>query len=697
MQPAQASLRQRFVSVLDAWVDAERGRFGLFLPLLMAGGAALFFSLRTEPPAWLALALSVAGGALLALFWWWLVPRAVAAVVLALVLGFAAAGFATWRAPPPMAVPRRATQIVGTVTAVESLPGGRRVTLSAPRLDGSPPEARRVRVRLRDTDTRPVASGETLAVRALLMRPAPPAFPGAWDGQRAAFYRGIGAYGMALGPSTRLAADGTGSLGTALQWLRETIAARVQAALPGPEGAIGATFLAGETSAIPEADRRAFRDAGLAHLLAIAGLHVGIVMGLVFGLVRFGLAAWERTALAWPVKEIAALAALSAAGAYMLLTGAHLPVQRSFAMAALFTLAVLVGRRAASLHGLGLAMAVLVLVGPEEVVGPSFQMSFSAVLALIVGYARLQPWLWRLRGGGTVLRRFGATLVGLALTAALAGTASAPFAAYHFGQIQLYNVLANMAAVPLAALVVIPCGLLALALMPIGLESLALVPMGWGLRAILEVGRAVSSWPAATVLVPHMPPWGLVLLAGGLAWALLWRTRMRLAGWLGVAAALASPLAAPAPDLLLSADGRMIGLRDPGGMFLETHGSPSRLTLESWQSLWRVRYAAPLACGATPCALRPRPGGPAVLLVPVPPAPPDACRYAAIVAMEPLSLNCPASVVIDRFTVWREGAVALWLRPDGVRVVSDASWRGRRAWTLTPDRAPAGLVVAPSE
>lgn len=697
MQPAQAPLRQRLVPVLEAWADAEHGRFGLFLPLLMAGGAALFFALRQEPPAWLALALPATGGALLALLWRWQVPRAAAAAVLALALGFAAAGLATWRAPPPMAVPRRATQIVGTVTAVESLPGGRRVTLSAPHLDGSPPEARRVRIRLRDTDTGPVASGDTLAVRALLMRPAPPAFPGAWDDQRAAFYRGIGAYGMALGPSARVAAAGEGGPGAALQGLRETIAARVRAALPGPEGAIGATFLAGETSAIPEADRRAFRDAGLAHLLAIAGLHVGIVMGLIFGLVRFGLAAWEWAALTWPVKEIAALAALLAAGAYMLLTGAHLPVQRSFAMAALFTLGVLVGRRAVSLRGLGLAMAVLVLAGPEEVVGPSFQMSFSAVLALIVGYARLQPWLWRLRGEGTALRRFGATLAGLALTAALAGTASAPFAAYYFGQIQLYNVLANMAAVPLAALVVMPCGLLALALMPVGLESLALVPMGWGLHAILEVGRTVSSWPAATVLVPHMPPWGLALLAGGLAWALLWRTRVRLAGWLGVAAALASPLAAPAPDLLLSADGRMIGLRDTEGMFLETHGTPSRLTLEAWQGLWRVRYAAPLACGATPCALRPRPDGPAALLVPTPPAPPDACRYAAIIAMEPLSLNCPASAVIDRFTVWREGAVALWLRPDGARVVSDASWRGPRAWTHTPDRAPAGLVVAPSE
>ena len=142
-------------------------------------------------------------------------------------------------------------------------------------------------------------------------------------------------------------------------------------------------------------------------------------------------------------------------------------------MACLYTFAVLAGRRAISLRGLALAAMVLMLLEPEEVPGVSFQMSFSAVLALIAGYEALRPALRTLRGNGSWQRRFASHLVALALTSALAGTASAPFGAYHFGRVQVYFVVANMIAVPLAALWVMPAGLVALLLLPFGLDWLA--------------------------------------------------------------------------------------------------------------------------------------------------------------------------------------------------------------------------------
>ena len=354
-------------------------------------------------------------------------------------------------------------------------------------------------------------------MRALLRPPSPPSYPGGWDLQRDAFFAGYAGYGFAIGTSECLAREPPSGLSAWMQRVQEAIAERIRARLPGTDGAVAATLMTGVPSAIPEADREAFRASGLAHLLAVAGLHIGAVMGLAFALTRALLAVSERTALFWPTKQVAAGAALAAGGFYMVLTGMHVPILRSFAMASLVTLAALLGRRAVSLRGLALAAMALIVLEPQEVPGASFQMSFSAVLALIAGYEALRPWLRRLHGDGALWRRVAGHLAALALTSLLAGGASAPFGAYHFGRLQVYFVVANMVAVPITALWVMPLGLLALALMPLGLEGPALGAMGWGVRAVVLIARNVTAWPLAVVPIPHMPGWGLALVGVGLA------------------------------------------------------------------------------------------------------------------------------------------------------------------------------------
>jgi competence protein ComEC len=694
---------------IAAWIAAERGRFALWLPVFMVAGVVGYFALTFEPPWWVGPAWFAAALAL-----GWLAGtrpplRAPCWAVAAAALGVASAQVATLRAPAVVDIPRRATIVTGTVRAVEQLPQGRRITLEQPRFDEAAPAPRAVRLRLRAGDEVAVATGDTLRVRALLMHPAPPAYPGAWDLQRDAFYSGMGGYGYALNPAARTAEALPSGPARWLQWLREAIAARIAATLPGTEGAIAATLLTGATASIPEADRAAFRNSGLAHLLAIAGLHIGIVMGLFFAATRLVLALSEYAALYWRTKEIAALTALAAGGGYMLLTGAHVPIIRSFAMACLVTLGVIVGRRALSLRGLALAMTALILLAPSEVMGVSFQMSFSAVLALIVGYEAMQPWLLRLHGDGSWRRRFLGVVAALALTSALAGTFSAPYGAYHFGRVQIYYVIANVVAVPLTALWVMPAGLIALALMPLHAEALALVPMGWGVDAVPRVGRTVSSWPEAVVAVPHMPAWGLVALSLGIAWAGLWRTRVRLAGAAAITLGLVSPAFDRPPDLLVSADARLIAVRTADGVFMQKTSGASRFTLDSWLQLWAAGAASPLpasgeaaggavSCTAAACTLRPR-GAAALLLR----AAPDeaACSAPLLVSAEPIRLVCTHKVEkIDRFSVWHDGAYAAWLDPAGVRVLSDRQDRGDRPW-VPPDpsrgRMPPGLTPAQTE
>ena len=688
-------------------LEADRDRFPVWLPVFMGAGVLTYFSLRFEPPIWLGAA--VLGPALLG----WTLGRGRAAIrvllppVMAISLGFSASQFATARAPPvETGLPSHAAILTGTIQAVEALPGGRRVMLAGVRLNPTaPPLSRLLRIRLHRKDVTPLQAGDTIRVRALVRPPPPPAYPGAWDVQRDEFFSGQGGGGYALGRTELLSrARPRGPMGM-VQRLREAIEAHVLAVIPGPAGNIAVTLLTGSSRGIPEADHAAFRNSGLAHLLAVAGLHIGIVMGFAMSVTRLLLALSEHASLFWPAKQCAAVAALLAGAGYMVLTGGHVPIVRSFCMAALFTLALLCGRRPVSLRGLAVAAVALLLIAPQELPNVSMQMSFSAVLALVSGYETLRPWLQRLNG--TRWRRLAGWLLALALTSALAGTASLPFGAYHFGRIQLYYVVANMAAVPLTALFVMPLGMMALPLMPLGLDWLLLRPMGWGIQAILAVAHTTASWPAATFAVPHSPAWGLAVLSLGLLWLGIWRTRLRLFALAAIALGIISPVFQAPPDLLVSADARLIGVRTPAGVFLQQAGG-ANFTRASWLQYWAVPDSQPMpklgeagggaiACGQETCMLHPRPGAAGVLLVRKAERQ-ESCRgIAAIVAAEPARRLCPRPwpMLVDRFTVWRDGAAAIWLEGDAARVLTDRAERRQPALGAACARAaPAACPEA---
>jgi competence protein ComEC len=652
----------------------------LFLPLAMAAGAAIYLTRTSDPNLFLGPAATSQAAWLSWRLRAWRSPHWLAAMLAAAALGFTAAQYAQWRLPPMPDLPRKATIVTGVVASVEILPKGRMLFLEAARLGDTPPLARRLRFRVPDSDTARLAAGDTVQLRATLSPPSPPAFPGAWDLQRDAYFDGLAGYGRVLSPLTVLAHRPPGGIGERIARLRDGVADRVQAALPGAVGAIAATLLTGEAESIPEADRAAFRDSGLSHILAIAGLHIGIVMGLIFAATRGALALSERAALFLPLKSIAAVAALLAGFGYLLLTGAHVPIRRSFAMACLATLGLLMGRRAISLRGLALAMAAIVLVSPNSVLGVSFQMSFSAVLALISGYAAIMPRLLAWRGRGGWKRNLAMHLAMLALTSLLAGTASAPYAAYHFGEAQIYFVLANIVAVPVTAMLAMPAGLAALALMPLHLEEIALVPMGWGVSILLLVARHVSAWPVARLEVPPLPPWGIVAFSLGLAWLGICRSRGR---WLGLPAMLLAVVAAllyRPPDMLISADARLIGLRANGQTEVLRLPGAQKFTEDAWKHLWQGEPAA-LDCATPLCLLRPLPGGPQVAIL----RGDDSlgCEAALRISPSPIRRHCSKEVAeIDRFALWREGAHAVWLEPGGARIESDWRVRGARPWVL---------------
>jgi competence protein ComEC len=692
----------------------ERDRWVLWLPVGVGAGVAGYFSLTVEPPPWLGVAIF--GMALVfavlaarpSATWW------SGGVIVTLALGSLAGGFAVaqwrshWLAAPTLSGKLGPSELCGQVTWIERLPTGVRWVLGQPRVaDLEPGETpARVRIRLSRRQAGTAAIGDWVAVRAVLRPPPAPAAPGAFDFQRHAYFRQLGGVGYAVGRARSIAAPPDAPSGAITGWRlglaarRTAIADRVRASIDGPAGPVAAALMTGDRGAIPREVLAAMRDSGLAHLLAISGLHIGLVAAILFFGVRGALALAAPVALRHPIKKWAALAALAGAFAYLLVSGATVPTQRAFLMTGIVLVAVLVDRTAISMRLVAWAALAVLLVAPESLLGPSFQMSFAAVAALVAAYEGLRGrfLVWRTEAGPA--RRLALYLAGVGLTTIIAMAATAPFAVYHFNRIADYGLVANLVAVPLTAFWIMPWALAAFCLMPLGLDALALAPMGWGVEVVIATARTVAGWPGAVRLIPAMPAAGLALIVLGGLWLCLWRGRWRLYGLVLVVIGLASPAITRPPDILVAGDGKLLAVRAADGSLAFSSGRAGRLAGEMWlrragqseRRLWPRRDASAdgaLSCDNLGCLYRA--GERRVALVLDPRALAEDCRAAdLVISVEPVGRGCRRAVpAIDRFDLWREGAHAVWLAADREpRIESVADWRGTRPWV--PPRRRAG-------
>lgn len=680
---------------------SERGRWAFWLPAFLGSGIALYFALPFEPPRWvgpgvLALALSV-----VLLQRWrtsvlvWMLPLAACA------LGFVAAALRTDLAEAPRLERRIGPLAVGgRVIEVEQLAKGRRITLDRLTIERLTPETtpHRVRLRLRGEEP-PLGPGDRVRLRAVLLPPPGPVAPGAFDFQRHAYFLGLGAVGYAYGTVAVEPAPPSGPR-LWLSALRDHIAARVVAALPGPEGGIAAALMTGERGAIPADVVEAMRDSGLAHLLAIAGLHLGLITGALFFGVRALLALVPWLALRFPIKKWAAAAALLGAFWYLLVTGATVPTQRAFIMTGVVLLGIVLDRTSISMRLVCWAAAAILLIEPESLLGPSFQLSFAAVVALVAAYESLRHRVLGWRQGRGVWRLPAHYLAAIAFTSFITGLATIPYSLYHFDRLAAYGVVTNLIAVPITALWVMPWAIVAYLLMPFGLEGLALGPMSWGLSAVIWSAETVVSWPGSVAILPAMPVWGLALVSFGGLWLCLWQRAWRWWGAIGIALGLSSIALVRLPDVIVSGDGRLFAVRTADGqmMISPVRGSDFEIDTLLKRSGQTVRATWPdeaasedgrLRCDGLGCLYRAN--GQLVALVRDREALIEDCASATVVVSAvPVRARCrSARVLIDRYALWREGGHALWLSSDRIEVESVRDWRGDRPWTPRRSDRPA--------
>ena len=682
---------------------AERERWALWIPVGFGAGVGIYFTLFLEPSIWFALAIGVAG--ITCATWSVRSTRAglsaVLAAVTAISLGFAYAKLRSeWVAAPVLSHKVGPAALSGRVESVQVHGKGVRVVLGgveSRRLRGEAPV--RVRVSIRAASD-VLVPGNWVRLTAILMPPPGPAAPGGYDFGRAAFFDRIGGVGFAYGKAAPIAPLRAETLServsTSIALLRWRMTERIQAGLPGSRGGIASALITGDRGSISDEDEAALRDAGLAHVLAIAGLHMALVGLGLFWVVRAVLAAVPVVVLNHPIKKWAAIAALGGATFYLIISGAATPSTRAYIMLATMLTAILMDRPALSMRSVALAALIILLLRPESLIEPGFQMSFAAVVGL-VAVAEWEAAHRSHEGAGprafAGVRRY---MRGIAITSFVGSIATAPFAIFHFDRATHYAVLGNLLAMPVMGFVTMPAAAISVIAMPFHLEAWPLKVMGFGIGIMLSMGRFVSGLPGATSAVAAWPVSAIVLMSLGGLWIGLWRRNWR---WFGAVPAIAGAVVAflaRGPDLLVARDAATVAVRGYDGVLRLVRAAKDDYSADEWLKRdgdGRDSDAAVatrkdgVRCDGYGCIAKGSDGALIAVVSRIDALAEDCANVAIVISAVPAGRHCAGpKLVIDKFNIARAGGYAVWFGAD-MRVKTVEGERGQRPWSLKP-RAP---------
>lgn len=672
------SLRANQIS-LKVWLArqfyGDKSRWPLWSPVFLSFGIALYFRLPFEPSPFLAY-----GGIFLGTGVFWkkqpLFSRLLCLVLGIVSLGFTASFFRTHALNTVMLhAPLPPIYLEGTVTNVELKPTLKgtfyqRLILALP----SPSLPQKVRLTVKGKHPH-LWPGDLIRINAKLSPIPDGALPGAFDFRRHAYFQGIGGTGFALSPPAIRGA--VSSWKFSLEKKRAQITVFLLEKLPSPQGSIAAALITGDKSAIPEEIREKFIDSGLAHILAISGLHLTIIAGVVFAILRRGLSLIPSLSLVYNTKKIAALGTIFVTFCYLVLSGFGIPAQRAFMMITLVMGAILMDRMALSMRSVALAAFLILLSAPESLLSPSFQLSFAAVVGLIAGYERWQNPLtkWMTRGG--IVRKVMLYIGGTALTSCLATLATLPITLYSFHHFSLHAVEANLLAIPLISLVIMPLAFLSCLLIPLGGGMIFLGILGKAIALLVYSATLISSWPGAHISVAQ-PPFSAfcIIILGGL-WVALWQQSWRWLGlipifWGGALAFLKDP-----PHILVDGRGKVAALYDSSTLYLNSKRR-GKFTVESWAAALGATKKEILICEGESCQGKVQ--GIPVYISTLKEAQPCVSN-AILIRLEPSQRSCPQALyVLDWYDLWKGGSHALWITDKGIRVEKVRSTQ-QRPWS----------------
>lgn len=672
---------------LSAAFFEDRSRWFLWWPVGMGLGISLYFSLSHEP--WLnyvsiLLFISFSETCIVFLFWRHrLIPFFLSMTIFSLMLGFAAAKIRTDRLTTPFLMSKIETiKGTGRIIDIEEQPNRHRLTLDNLIFAEEGPNLHKVRLSLPVTRSLGASIGDRISFTTSLLPLSDPVSLYGYNFRRQAYFQGIGATGRIKGPVHITEKEGHHLwLATTRYHLTQTIRHH----LSGQPGEIAAALITGDRAGIDPTIRQAFTDAGLAHILAISGLHLTLVAGLVFLVFRRSLALIPHLAENYPIKKWTAVLGIIATFVYLAISGFGIPGQRAFVMITIVMVGIFLDRNPLSMRLVAIAASVILLFRPESLLSASFQLSFAAVVGLIAayegGWAPLREW--SLEGGLT--RRLVAYGSGLIATTLIATVTTTPYTIAIFNRFTLQTIIGNFLAIPLTSLLIMPAATLSVFSLPFGGCDLFFHILSFGLKYLIHIAQTVSSWPGAAIVVPTPPPTFLGLITLGGLWICFWKQSWRWGGLILCSLGCLSPFLQSRATIFAAGDGTVLAYRKEDTLYVSDIKRGSFFT-DQWMKELGLKQKKEW----------PEPQikiGPA-LMIHNPYSHPytplqitkEMCFAKALITTGYAWQECKQwqhipPILIDRYTLKRDGTYQAWVTPSRVEVESVRKSLGQRPWS----------------
>ena len=415
------------------------------------------------------------------------------------------------------------------------------------------------------------APGDRVSFFSILSPLSNQAFPEHYDFKKQQYFNHISARGFIVSEPRKVhSAKTDSSLSTQIEKIRHKINKQIDENIEKNSAAVAKAIITGTKSAIPQKIREAFIKSGTAHILAISGLHIGIIGFFIFLLFRWILCCIPLISMYYNVKKIAAVFSFIGVFAYYLLSGCSVSSLRALIMHGIIIAGILIDRRALTMRSVAIAAMIILLISPEVIMFPSFQLSFSAVIAIIAFYEHH----WH---ESSAIRM----LFNVIITTVIASLATSIFSVFVFNQLTLNSIFANIFAIPLMTFFIMPAAVLSLAFLFFGI-SFPLNILSFGIDLLLKLISFSATLPGSLFVMPEPSPTTMTIVIFSALIFTLIHHKIRMLGVVGIFVGIFCYFTEERPKIVISPNAKAFGVKVSDDLVCFNHCGYFRGMLEAW-------------------------------------------------------------------------------------------------------------------